>query len=232
MERFTSPHEMEAAAADRLASALAEAVGARGRAAFAGAGGSTPAPIYARMSAADLPWDRVTVTLIDERWVPRDHPDSNAGLLRDALLQDRAAAARFIPLQRGGATPDIDAAEAARDLADLPAPLDAAFLGMGEDGHFASLFPGSPALSAGLAPDAPLCLPVPAGAGRPPPQPRLTLPLHAIADARVLLLGARGHAKRELLERTLAGEGGDLPVAHLLRRAPHLQILWSPETPQ
>lgn len=223
IERLPSWAALVDAAADRLAEALEAGLAERGRASLALAGGSTPGDIYRRLSGRALDWSRVGVTLTDERWVEPNSPDSNARLVLEALLTGPAARARFIPLKPDGTSQLEAPAEAEAALADLW-PLDSALLGMGADGHFASLFPGSPALDMGLAPHGPARV-VAAPAGAPaPPQPRLSLTLSALRDARGLLLAIRGAEKLSVLERA---EIDGLPVAALLRHAP-VQVLWAP----
>src|SRR5690606_7979688 len=158
------------AAAGWLADRLRETVSARGSAVFAGSGGSTPGPIYAALGAAPLDWSRVVVTLVDERFVPEQSPDSTAGLLHRTVLAGPAAAARFVGLFTGARPPAAAAGGATAILAAAAGVrLDAALVGMGEDGHILSMFPGSPALPALLdASRRAACLAVPAGLdGRP-----------------------------------------------------------------
>jgi 6-phosphogluconolactonase len=193
------------AAASALVAALAAGIAAKGSAGLALAGGSTPAPVYRLLSRAALEWSKVTVTLTDERKVAPDHPDSNERMLRQTLLTGPAARAAFAPLD--------EAAIAAMT------PFDGVLLGMGEDGHFASLFPGSPALAAGLGGDA-LTIQVPAGEPAPP-QPRCSLTLKALSGAASVILLVTGAAKRAVLETP-----ADLPVAALIGAA-HPRILWA-----
>jgi len=95
------------ALADAVARDLGAAIEARGQAMIALSGGSTPKRFLQELAKRDLDWSHVIVTLVDERWVPANHPRSNAGLLRDNLLQDKAAAARFVPLYADAATPEV-----------------------------------------------------------------------------------------------------------------------------
>lgn len=197
-------------AAAAIEEALVRAIQGRGEAAWIATGGSSPGPTYDRLSQADLAWDRVAVALSDERRVPVGHPMSNEGQLRVRLLVGQAAAARFVPLEE-------DAIAAAQ-------PFDLALLGMGEDGHFASLFPGSPMLDQGLDPDGDRrVLEVPVG--EPAPDlPRLTLTLPVIAACPLILVLTKGEAKRRILEH---GEG--LPIHHLLAAAQgQVRLLWYP----
>src|SRR5207253_887994 len=129
---------------------------------------------YDRLSRARIDWTRVAVTLSDERWVPASDPESNERMVRGHLLAGPASAARFQPLWSQDTTPEAAAAALEPAISAL-APFDMVLLGMGEDGHFASLFPGSPALDQGLDLDGQrLCIAVPAGKPAPS-QPRISL---------------------------------------------------------
>ena len=217
------------AAADRLAAALAEALAADGRALFAGSGGSTPSPIYARLAQADLDWASVAATLVDERYVPETSPDSNAALLKRALLTGPAAAARFIPLYSPAVTVDRAAALASQALAAEGRALDAVLLGMGEDGHICSMFPGSPTLTTLLTPGLkPAVYGVPAGRdGAAPPQERLTLNLPWLVSARRVVLALTGAKKRAVFEREATRDPALSPIAALIAANAPLEVLWT-----
>lgn len=132
--------------ADAVSSALAAGVAARGSASIAVSGGSTPKAFFQALSKKDIAWDKVTVTLVDERFVPPESDRSNHGLVAANLLQDKAAAATFLPLYQAAPTAEAAADLASRETAKIGAPFDVAILGMGTDGHTASFFPGgSPA---------------------------------------------------------------------------------------
>ncbi len=205
IESFPTREALYEAAASALVNALVTGIADKGAASLALAGGSTPAPVYRLLSQAELDWAKVTLTLTDERQVAPDHPDSNARMLRQTLLVGPAAEAVFAPLD--GAS-----------IAGL-VPFDGVLLGMGEDGHFASLFPGNAALADGLSIDA-LTIEVPAGAPAPP-QPRISLTLKALSGATATLLVVTGAAKRAVLE-----QAAGLPVATLID-AVQPRILWA-----
>lgn len=232
IETFARVDDWAEACATRLAADLAEALTARGTALFAGPGGSTPAAIYERLARAALDWSRVDVTLIDERYVPETSPDSNARLIRDVLLQGSAAAARFIPLYRPAVTVDRAAAEAAAELSSAGGRMDTVLLGMGEDGHICSMFPGSPTLKTLLTPALkPTVLGVPTGRdGAAPTIERLSVNLPYLMQAGRVILALKGQAKREVYEREAQGDPRIQPIAALLANAVPLEVLWTEAT--
>ena len=223
------------ACAARLTEALATGIADTGKAVFAGAGGSTPAPIYAQLAEADLDWSRVVVTLVDERYVPETSPASNAALLKRTLLAGRAGAARFVPLYSPAVTVDRAAALAAEALRREGGRLDAVLLGMGEDGHICSMFPHSPTLKSLLTPGGrPAVLGVPPGRdGAAPPQERLSINLPCLAEAGRVVLALSGAAKRAVFEREAAGDPALQPIAALIAArtaaGAGLDVLWTEE---
>lgn len=171
-------------------------------------GGSTPVPVFKALSAARLDWGRVLVVPGDERWVPGDHPRSNARLIRRNLIDEGAVAARLVDLYDEALDPEAGAAAAAERIAPL-LPLSVLLLGMGEDGHTASLFPGAEGLSAALDPAAPAVLPVRADAAG---EPRVTLTLPALASAPEAFLMITGPDKRAALERVATLTPEEAPI--------------------
>jgi 6-phosphogluconolactonase len=227
LEIFDDARSLNEAAAGAVVSTLETGVRLNGTASLAATGGRSPGPVYDLMALAPLDWTRVRVTLSDERWVDPSSPDSNERLVRERLLKHRAAEAVFHPLRDREPNPEVAAEHASRLFHSWP-PLDVVMLGMGEDGHVASLFPGSPALERGLDPTAPACIAVPAGEGRPPPQARLSLTIRGLITAGLVVILTSGQAKRAVLERAL--EGGDpheLPVRAVLQSARAVRILWT-----
>ena len=217
IETYANPRALAEAAAHGLARALTEGLRMRSRAALVATGGRSPGPVYDLLKDAPLDWTRVVVTLSDERCVASTEAESNARLVRVRLLAGAAARAHLIPLW-----PKPDPATFRALM-----PFDAVMLGMGEDGHIASLLPGDPALARHLDPAGEdLVVDVPAGLGSPP-LPRVSLTFKALTAARAIFLLVSGRAKREVIERALAG--ADLPVRPLLAQkdAP-LRILWTP----
>lgn len=216
IETYPTIAALADAAADAVGARLAEGLARRGRAGLVATGGRSPGPVYDRLRDAPLDWSHVAITLSDERCVAADDPASNLKLLRERLLVGPAGAAQVLPLW-----PRPDPA----DLAALR-PFDAVMLGMGEDGHVASLIPGDPGLEDALAtPDA--VRDVPAGLGKPPVA-RITLTLSALLDSRAIFLLIAGEAKRGVVRRAQAGE--DLPVGRLVSQSKTpVRILWTPD---
>ena len=229
LQTFPDAATWATACAARLTDALASALAATGKAVFAGSGGSTPAPIYARMARTDLDWSKVVVTLIDERYVPESAPESNAALIRQTLLTGPAAAARFVPLFHAEVTVDRAAALATRALTREGARLDAVLLGMGEDGHICSMFPNSPTLKTLLTPTLrPAVYGVPHGRdGAAPGLERLSINLPYLMTARRVVLAITGTAKRAVFEREAAGDPAVQPIAALIAADVPLDVLWT-----
>ncbi len=229
VESFADGAAWADACAARLTDALAAALADTSRAVFAGSGGSTPAPIYQRMAQANLDWSSVSVTLIDERYVPESSPESNAALLKKTLLTGPASAARFVPLFHPAVTVDRAAALAAHALAAKGGKLDAVLLGMGEDGHICSMFPDSPTLKTLLSPALrPTVLGVPHGRdGAAPSLERLTINLPYLMTARRVVLAITGAAKRVVFEREAAGDPATQPIAALIAADVPLDVLWT-----
>lgn len=225
IEAFATTAALAEAATHEVERRLAHGVAHRGRASLVATGGRSPGPVYDRLKDAPIDWPRVVVTLSDDRFVPPDSADSNARLVRERLLSGAAGRAAFVPLTRGE-TPQAAAAAAEPALRAL-APFDLVMLGMGEDGHVASLIPGSPFLPDGLDPAAPTYLIGTAEAVGQPALPRITLTLRALLEAHAILLLIAGDAKREVVAQALAG--ADLPVRAVLAqdRVP-VRVLWSP----
>jgi 6-phosphogluconolactonase len=226
LHRFDSNGELCDELATRIAENLADALAARGQATLAVSGGSTPVPLFQALSGANLDWSRVTVTLVDERWVDPDHPDSNARLVREHLLQGAAAAATFVPMKTPGFDPFSAEDEVAEALSAFAGHIDVVVLGMGGDGHTASFFPGAKTLAAALDRESrQICVAV-----EPPaaPHARMTLTLAALDRARHTYLHITGPDKLAVLQQA-DGEGAveALPIRAMLRRDPPLDVYYA-----
>ena len=222
---FRDKQQLAEALADAVAGNLKAGINARGKASLAVSGGSTPARFFKALSErTDVAWDKVTVTLVDERWVDETSDRSNARLVKANLLQGRAAAATFVPLYQGGAEPDAFAASVAQR--QVPQPFDSVILGMGNDGHTASFFPGGDTLTEALTAEGPVVAIRAPGAG----EPRVTLTLKVLLSARALYLHIEGGEKVETLRKAEAeGPIEAMPVRAILRATQTpLTIYWCP----
>lgn len=206
VHRFATHEQASAALAARVAADLEDAVAERGEASLAVPGGTTPDQFLTVLGSRTLDWRRVTVLLTDERWVSPGHPRSNTGLV-ERTLGRKGGRYRWYPLWRPGVEPDDAATMLDSESTGLAWPLDVVVLGMGEDGHVASLFPGD---EKGFASRARRFIAV---AG-PDGEPRVSLSADALLGARHLYVLLRGRTKLAKLESAM---GGDLPVARVLR---------------
>lgn len=211
--------------AERVAQALAVAQSASGMASLALSGGRSPEAFLRRLDQLAVNWSQTRITLVDERWVPETHADSNAGMLK-RCMPTALRSAQWYGLYRGlgeDGNPERDA-RAASDVLRAWLPLDVVVLGMGKDGHCASLFPGQPGLASRLALNAPaVCDAVPGPQGAP----RLTLTGSVLRTARLQLLAICGEDKYQRLCAAFDGPAARWPVAAFL--APPLEIFYSPE---
>src|SRR5579871_2205286 len=213
LTRFADAEALANQLAFQIAATLEAAIKTRGIASLVVSGGKSPVRFFHALRAKELDWSRVCVALADERWVEPDDPGSNEKLVRDELLQGKAAKARFLGLKNGAPSPDLGAVSAWETFARVPRPFDAVVLGMGDDGQTASLFPGSPNLPSALNPAAVAgCV----GMWSPtPPQARLSLNLSALLDTRCILVLIAGESKW----RTYAKACSDGPIAEMPVRA-------------
>jgi 6-phosphogluconolactonase len=208
------------AIAAHVADALRAAIAARGLASLAVSGGKSPIPMFEALREQDLDWAKVTVVLVDERIVPRDHADSNTALVARHLLQGKAAAARFQLFFRELAPTfnaevlDALVRDADERIAALPWPLDVAVLGMGEDAHTASLFPGAPGYARAIATDQRLAWVVPDTA----PHARISFTLSALLAARELVLSIAGDNKLTVYRRAAQKADEALPISLVINQ--------------
>lgn len=201
--------------ADQLASDLNSALRQNDRASFSVPGGTSPGPIFDLLAGLALEWDRITIFPNDERWVPEDHARSNARLIRQRLLVNRAKAATFVPLYAD--TPEPEAAvERLATALSSHLPISVLLLGMGTDMHTASLFPGADRLPEALSPDAPILLPMRADAAS---EPRITLSARVLADAMAIHILITGDEKRAALEQAATLPPEVAPVRAVLANA-------------
>lgn len=198
---FHTGGEAAADLAGRIAILLADAIAQRGVATIAVSGGRSPRPVLEALSKEPIDWTKLIVTLVDERWVDPVSADSNERLVRETLLQGPAAEARFVPMKTHAPDAYLGQAEVEQAFAALPWPLDIVLLGMGDDGHTASLFPEAAELAEGLSSPARTIAVSPPAA----PHQRLSLTASAILASRHIFLQIGGAAKKAVYDRALAG---------------------------
>lgn len=222
---FDSRADASVAAADFIAAAVSTQLATRESASLIVTGGSSPAACYAALAARPLDWSRVQVLLSDERWVPPNDSASNERLVRDTLLQDAAAAAQLLPMYSANTSPEERGQALNRLLPSMLRPCACALLGMGGDGHIASLFPDAGNLAEGLDADgAESCIVVRTAASE---HLRISLTLAALLQSDVLVLLFFGTGKRAVYEQARAASS-ELPVAKLLaqKRTP-VHVFWA-----
>jgi 6-phosphogluconolactonase len=209
---FADREQLALQLARDVASALQKRIAVEGRATLAVSGGITPTLLFDRLSAVALPWAQVTVTLVDERQVPETSDRSNARLVKMHLLQDKAAAAAFVPL-----FPDATAAA-------LLQP-DVVVLGMGNDGHTASFFPGGDTLAEAINPatqERLIALTAPGSGG-----PRITFTLPVLLKAEHMMLHIEGAEKYATFEKAMGdGPVEEMPVRAVLRSSTPITVYW------
>lgn len=213
LNEYASRSEVARQLAASIGQRLRDAIAKHGVASLVVCGGSSPRELFEYLSAEELAWSRVTVVPSDERWVAIDDDQSNERLIRSTLLVGPAAEARFVGLYRDTETPDEALVAVAEALAEVPRPLDVVLLGMGDDGHTASLFPQAPDIQACLDSEAPCVAPTVG------PPARLSLSLAYLTDAYSIDLLIFGNEKRRVFEHAeQPGPVAELPVRGVLHR--------------
>ncbi len=223
---FNTRDEASAAAAERIAAALKRRLDQQKSASLVVSGGTSPVQCFEALAHMDICWPRVGILPSDDRWVPGEHDDSNEKLVRNKLLVNGAASADLLPFYTAGTSVEERAAMLDQEIRFVPFPFACALLGMGADGHFASLFPDAENLDEGLDLESQtLCLPVRTDAS---PYPRITLTLAALSRSDEIVLLFFGDDKRKVYEKAKAGNAR-YPVTRLLRqkRAP-VHCYWAP----
>jgi 6-phosphogluconolactonase len=223
-KEFASREAAVRAAADALADAVAAGISARGAAALALSGGSTPGPAYAELALRNIDWRKVAFGLVDERWVRPDDPSSNEGMIARAAASALGRGARLVGLWSDAG--DVAAGAARADAIYAPLHFDAALMGMGEDGHTASWFAGAAGLAAALDPASPhtiVAIGAPQAAGA---AARLTLTRAALKRAERLILLITGAEKRRVFDRAIGADPHALPVAALIADG-RLAVHWA-----
>ena len=225
---FASFNQLSQALADRISRDLNAAIGARGLASLVVPGGTTPGSFFDVLHERVVPWEKVTVTLTDERWVAADSERSNERLVRTRLLVG-AECAQFVSLRARRSCARDGTAEIDARVSEIPRPFDVVLAGMGDDGHTASWIPGADGLEQALDVNGRALV----GAIEPPAasglDERVTLTLRALLDAQVIYVLLRGEEKRKTYERALAGRDAlAMPIRALIfqDRIP-VEFFWS-----
>lgn len=212
--------------ARNVAELLNKAIAERGKASLVVSGGSTPKPFFAALKQQDVDWSKLYVTLADERWVPTDANDSNERLVRETLVVNGM---HFIGLVNDALTPGAGVRTTEKALEVMPQPFDVVVLGMGDDGHTASLFPTADALEYALTVPRSEAMCVAIDPPEYAPHPRITLSFEALLHARQLVLHITGESKLKVFEKA-SGQGAveDMPIRAFLRQDQvPLDVYWS-----
>lgn len=230
---FENRAAMIAALQAECENALRSAIDERGEATFMVSGGGTPEPLYKALSQVDLDWESVYVALVDERWVDFDHDKSNEAFTVKHLIQNKAAVANLVGMKNSAATAVEGLADCESAYQQLAQPFDITILGMGSDGHTASLFPHAQGLDAALNPDSnALCAAIIAKQSEVTGAvvERMTLSLAGLLRSKTLVLLITGDEKLAVLRAAQAGtEVKDMPIRAVLQqqRVP-VAIYWAP----
>ncbi len=226
--RFPDAHALMRALSGEIKVDLSEAIAARDTASLVVSGGITPGALFDQLCQEPLDWSRVWISLSDERWVEPTSESSNENLVRARLLKSQAAAAHFVGLKNPAPTPEAGADWAWRALTRMPRPYDVVMLGMGIDGHVASLFPSSLGLARALdSSAAPTCVAMNALA---PPHARISQNLSSLLDSRRIVLLLTGEEKWAVYQRAKTpGSASELPVRSILhQQTTPIDVYWSP----
>lgn len=227
---FESKDQMTAALSELLETQLASGIEQDGSAVLMVSGGSSPAPAYKYLSSVPLDWKNIKVAMVDERWVDADHEKSNEAFIKSTLLQNYAAEAEFITMKNSAQTAVLGQAECESAYQSLKKP-DVTILGMGPDGHTASLFPHAEGLEAGLQGDALVCaINAIESEVTGSITERISLSLNGIAQAKKVVLLISGDTKKAVYEEAKTpGSAFDVPLRAVLNHNDiDLTVFWCP----
>jgi len=226
MLEFANAEALAAALAAYVADAITTRLQRSPICAIALSGGKTPIKFFQALSQKPLDWSAVTITLVDDRWVPESSPRSNAALLRRHLLHGPAAAATFLPLVNEADSPEAGRHTTEKAIAALSLPFAAIILGMGLDGHTASFFPGGDRLEEALAPTPGRHIET--MRAQAAEEARITLTLPVLLEADRVAIHIEGVEKRRVLaDAELPGAAAAMPIRAVLARRPAPDIFWS-----
>ncbi len=223
-QAFASPDALNKELAKTIAHRLELGIKARGRATLVVSGGSTPRPLFAQLATANIPWEHVTVLLADERWVPSDHEASNEAMVRQHLLQERAAAAQLLSLLPN--FPDeVRNLAKVRDQLEQLGTFDVVILGMGGDRHTASLFPCAKEIHEGLSTLHTALMTHPSTA----PHARISLSRKRLEDCRWGAVHIVGQEKLEVANHAKTiSKAAESPIATFLSPKGQFQLWHAP----
>ena len=227
---FSDFSSMIAVLADDIVARLKQDVARRGNASMALSGGTTPGPLFDLLTRRDAPWDKIWITLSDERWIATDQDGSNEHLVRTQLLRGKAAGAHFVGMKTTDAKARGGEAKANAMIASIPRPFTVMLLGMGDDGHTASLFPYAPELNETLNTTDPALVRAVIAKGAQQTAERISLSLRAIIDSEWIVVLIKGAAKRVAYEAAAAGNNvQEMPVRAVLNQsAAPTDVYWAP----
>jgi 6-phosphogluconolactonase len=230
LHSFPNAEDMVRALAHEIVSRLTVSVSSRGAASLAVSGGTTPGVLFDALSLRTAPWDRVSVTLSDERWIAPDQDGSNEKLVRTRLLRNAASDAKLVPLKTPDASPAAAEGKVDAAVSAMPRPFDVMLLGMGDDGHTASLYPHSTGLDAALDIAKPNLVQAIHADSAVATGERMTFTLRAILGSNLIVILIRGDEKLATYRKAAGGTDiHEMPVRAVLNQtqAP-VRVYWSP----
>lgn len=227
LNEFSSKAELDESLATFVAKELSKAIAKKGKASLAVSGGSTPKGFFKALSLIDLPWKKVNITLADERWVDIHDDASNTRLVHENLMVNFAKEAKFFHLKQAGEMTEACLVEMADAASTTLMPLDVLILGMGEDGHTASLFPCSEQITQCLSMEnnAVLMKVIPQTA----PHDRITFTLKALLESKNTILHIAGTSKKQVLDKALSDDDAfEMPIRAFLKNPEvNTQVFWA-----
>lgn len=228
---FNSKEELTAALALDIEQRIVAGIIKDNRAVICVSGGSSPKPAYQHLSELPLAWEKVDVVMVDERWVEPSHDKSNETFIKQTLLQNEAEKANFLPMKNLQSSAFEGQAECENAFQALKQPFDITILGMGPDGHTASLFPHAQGLEKALSTNNLVCAieAIPSKVTGDITQ-RMSLSLHGIKQSKVIKLLISGEEKLSVYKQAkLSGNVEDMPLRAVLNQTDvEVQVYWTP----
>ncbi len=228
---FDTKEAYNEALGQSLATALSQGIETDGRSVLLVSGGSSPAPAYKYLSGIDLNWAQIDVAMVDERWVDSDHEKSNEAFIKQTLLQDKAQNANFVVMKNNADTAQTGQAECELSYQKLKSQFEVTILGMGSDGHTASLFPHADGLANALqTSDTTAAINAIESNVTGKITERMTLSLAGILRSKVIKLLISGEEKLAVYKQALAGEDvAEMPLRAVLQQTQvPVEVYWAP----